>query len=107
METPALDNDFKVSDEHVAFLSILQGMRTKGDITNVRIVGPSGLGKSSMAYLFAGLYSCPFLDWQCHLITEVYEWWGVRELDVATGTRMDESLLVQAIETPGAVILLD
>ena len=107
METPALDHAFKVSDEHMTFFNILQQKRVKGDITNVRIVGPSGLGKSSMAYYFAGLYSCPFLDWQCHLITEVDEWWGVRELDVATGTHMDESLLVQAIETPGAVILLD
>ena len=107
MEIPALDVDFKVSDEHVAFFAILQEMRIKGDITNVRIVGPSGLGKSSLAYLFASVYKCPFLDWQCHLVTEVDEWWGIRELDVATGTHMDESILVQAIETPRAVILLD
>jgi len=107
IEVPALDDTFKVSHEHQMVMHVKNEMSRKGGIENLRVVGPSGLGKSSLAYYFAAMYDRPFLDWQCQLVTEPEDWWGSRELDIAKGTFAHESLLVKAMETPRAVVLLD
>lgn len=107
LAVPQADPTFWVSKDVAGFLHAIAMRSLKGEIVNVLLVGPTGTGKSSLPKEFAAAWSRPFLTMHCQMITEQGDWWGNKELSVDRGTYFEKAALMDAVETPGCVILLD
>jgi len=91
----------------VRFLTSLEKRSLKGETVNVRIVGPTGTGKTTLARQFAANTNRPYFEQQCALVQEQGDWWGTRELDTSHGTYFKKAALVDALGVERCVILLD
>ena len=81
--------------------------RTKaGGIVNAMLRGAKGTGKTTLASEFAAAMSRPFFGMDCGAVTEGADWWGEKELGDGR-TWFERAALVDAVETPMCVILLD
>lgn len=78
-----------------------------GERLNVLLTGAKGTGKTSLPQEFAAAHQFPFFTVHCQLIAEVNDWWGSKELSVERGTYFEKAAFLDAVETPGCVILLD
>lgn len=107
MAVPETDRTFWVEGRTARFLHAVRRRTERGEIVNVLLVGPTGTGKSSLPRHFAAIARRPFFTMHCQLIVEQEDWWGSREASTARGTYVHKGALVDAIETPGCVILLD
>lgn len=107
LSVPPADPYFYMDEDTVRFLSAIAERSRRGDVVNVLLVGPTGAGKSSLPGEFAARWRRPFLTMHCQMIAEQGDWWGTMELSPERGTHFHRAALVDAIETPGCVILLD
>ncbi|MFH1141178.1 MAG: AAA family ATPase [Chloroflexota bacterium] len=104
---PEPDPTFWVEPQVTKFLYAVGARTRRGAIVNVLLVGPTGSGKSSLPREFAANWQRPFFTIHCQLITEQEDWWGTREMSPEQGTYFRKAALVDAVETPACVILLD
>ncbi len=104
---PAADPTFWIDDTTSRFLCAVEDRSRRGEVANVLLVGPTGTGKSSLPREFAATRRHPFFTMHCQLIEEQGDWWGMREVSPEAGTYVETAALVDALETPGCVILLD
>lgn len=107
MKIPEADDTFWVDDRVVRLLHSVGGISRKGEVVNVLLVGPKGTGKTSLPREFAAANRRPFFTIHCQLISERDDWWGSQELSIERGTYFEKAAFLDAVETPGCVILLD
>ena len=107
LEIPDVDPTFWVADRHVQLLLAVSDLTREGEIVNVLLTGPKGTGKTSLPREFAATYQRPFFTVHCQLIGERDDWWGSKELSLERGTYYDRAAFLDAVETPGCVVLLD
>ncbi len=108
LDTPsATDSTFWIDEQVERFLLAVVKRSQRGEIANVLLVGPTGAGKSSLPREFAARWQRPFFTMHCQMITEQGDWWGSREMSPERGTYFQRTALLDAVETPGCVILLD
>lgn len=108
---PQLDENFVISDSTKRLLRTVDNL-SKTEIVNVALTGPTGTGKTSLPEWFAAKTNRPFFIFDTPTIREPKEALGFKDLsvDAATGeTRIiwQKSGLIQALETPGCVVVLD
>jgi nitric oxide reductase NorQ protein len=104
---PEPDPTFWIDNDVERFLDAVGGRTSRGEVVNVLLLGPTGTGKSSLPKEFAAMWQRPFLTMHCQMVTEQEDWWGSKEVSPEQGTYFQKAALVDAIETPGWVILLD
>lgn len=104
---PEADPSFWVDELVARFLHSVADRSRKGEIVNILLVGAAGTGKSSLPKEFAATWGRPLFTMHCQLVTEPADWWGSKEMSTEKGTYFQRAALVDAVETPGAVILLD
>jgi len=107
LKVPEADDTFWVDDKVVRLLHTVGRISGKGEVVNVLLVGPKGTGKTSLPKEFAAANRRPFFTVHCQLIAERDDWWGSKELSLEKGTYFEKAAFLDAIETPGCVILLD
>lgn len=107
LSVPDAESHFWLS-EKVGKLLFLVGRRTgRGECLNILLTGPKGSGKTTLASEYAAAHQRPFFGMQMGMVGESAELWGSHELSVDRGTYFDRALFVDAVETPGCVVLLD
>ena len=107
LKVPEADDTFWVDDRVVRLLHTVGRISRKGQVVNVLLVGPKGTGKTSLPKEFAAANGRPFFTVHCQLIAERDDWWGSKELSLERGTYFEKDAFLDAVETPGCVILLD
>ncbi|MEK7876606.1 MAG: AAA family ATPase, partial [Pseudomonadota bacterium] len=107
LKVPEADDTFWVDDKVVRLLHTVGRISAKGEVVNVLLVGPKGTGKTSLPKEFAAANRRPFFTVHCQLIAERDDWWGSKELSMERGTYFEKAAFLDAVETPGCVILLD
>ena len=107
LKVPEADDTFWVDDKVVRLLHTVGRISAKGEVVNVLLVGPKGTGKTSLPKEFAAANRRPFFTVHCQLIAERDDWWGSKELSLERGTYFEKDAFLDAVETPGCVILLD
>lgn len=104
---PQVDKHFVVDGVNQGVMDLVL-KRSAIEQVNVRLVGPAGCGKTSFAMHYAAINNRPALVMDCANVREPRDWYGYRTIDPATKNIVwNESLFIQMIETPGAVIVLD
>lgn len=107
LSVPDADPTFWVNKQVGRFLRAVDQRCQKGEVVNVLLVGPTGTGKSSLPREFAATRKRQFFTMHCQVVTEQGDWWGSKEMSAADGTYFRKAAMVDAVETPGSVILLD
>ena len=107
LKVPEADDTFWVDDRVVRLLHTVGRISRKGQVVNVLLVGPKGTGKTSLPKEFAAANGRPFFTVHCQLIAERDDWWGSKELSLERGTYFEKAAFLDAVETPGCVVLLD
>lgn len=77
------------------------------NLSRVLLFGPAGTGKTSSVAQFAAMTGRPFVRIAFDRTTEPAELIGQRMPRAGGGTEFRQGALVQAMQTPGCVILLD
>lgn len=108
---PARD-PFHVWDaEALAYMGIASAYADQSDplrnLSRVLLFGPAGTGKTSSVAQFAAMTGRPFVRIAFDRTTEPAELIGQRMPRAGGGTEFRQGALVQAMQTPGCVILLD
>ncbi|MCF8069233.1 MAG: AAA family ATPase [Desulfobacterales bacterium] len=103
---PPGEPDFWIAQENLERLNRIATRSEKGEQVNVLISGSKGCGKTTMAREFAARFQRPFHEVHCGAFIDNEQWFGKDRLDDGV-TWYRKSRFVQAIETPGAVVLLD
>lgn len=97
--------------EALAYLVLASRFADEGsslrNMSRVLMYGPAGTGKTSTASQFAALTGRPFVRIAFDRSTEAAELVGQRMPKAGGGTVYHEGALVQAMQVPGCVILLD
>jgi len=78
----------------------------KGSNCNVFVVGPQGVGKTSLAAQWAAMFGLRYFEFQCAQVREPMDWAGrltVRNKNVV----FDSNVLISAVSTPNTVICLN
>lgn len=107
LRVPERDPDFWIDTQTGRLLRAIRERSKRGEVVNVMVSGPTGTGKSSLPEEVAACWQRPFYTAHCQLVSEVDDWWGTRELSVSQGTYFQKAALLDAVETPGCIILLD
>lgn len=100
------ENHFYVEPEANKTLTLAHLLATKTGFANVLLTGPSGFGKTTLAYLFAEKTKRDFVKVDMSLVTEASEILGSLALVNGT-TQFNETPFTQAIKKGNCVILLD
>jgi len=103
---PKVDPDFYIDPSHLRSLNRWAKMSDQGDILNILLLGERGTGKTTMGRQFAAMNKKLFYEEHCGAITDVEHWMGKDRLKSGE-TVYRASMFVQAISTPGTVVLLD
>lgn len=104
---PERDPNFWIDRPTKRLLHSINERSKRGGIVTVMVSGPTGTGKSSLPNEVAASWCRPFYTVHCQLVSEVGDWWGTKELSVERGTYFQKAALLDAVETPGCIILLD
>ena len=107
LHVPQPDPTFHVDTRTVRLLLAVGNMRKRGEIVNVLLTGHKGTGKTSLPSEFAASWGAPIFIQPCQLIAERDDWWGSQELSPEKGTYFSKAAFLDAVETPGCVVLLD
>lgn len=103
--------NFYVPDEHKAVLRACSLLAMEGKYPFISMEGPTGCGKTSTPEWFAVKSGRPLFELDCPTVREAKDVFGSKEVvpDGNGGLRIvwRKSAFVEAVSTPGAVILLD
>lgn len=99
--------DFWVSDVVGRELYIVGKLSGIGEVVNVKVVGPAGVGKTSLGWEFAAAHKRPCFEVHWGMYQEPSEVWGKDRLSMERGTYYEQAAYVDALETPNCVIILD
>lgn len=99
--------DFWVSASVGKELFVVGKLSDRGEIINVKVIGPAGVGKTSLGWEFAATHKRPCFEVHWGMYQEPSEVWGKDRLAMDRGTYYDQARLVDAMETPGCVIIND
>lgn len=99
-------NHFYVESEANKTLTLANLLAKKVGFANILLTGPSGFGKTTLAYLFAKKTGRDFIKVDMSLVTEASEILGSLSLVNGT-TKFNETPFTQAIQKGNCVILLD
>ena len=103
---PSIDPHYVIGDDVVSFFDLINKMSHVKNV-NIRLVGPAGCGKTSLAVQYAAKYNLPCHLVNCANVREPRDWFGYRKLDSDKNLVWHESLFVKMLETPYSVIVLD
>ena len=103
---PNADPYYVLCEENVKFYDMVNKMSRIRNV-NIRMSGPAGCGKTSLAAQYAAKHGLPMFLVNCGNVREPRDWFGYRDLDKDKNLIWHESLFVKMIETPNAVIILD
>lgn len=103
---PARDPNFWIRESIYSEIKRLVSISQKHPV-NILITGMQGTGKTSLGRQIAAVFSRPACEIQCGYMIDSTQWFGSREFSPDRGTFYRESQFVKAVETPGALILLD
>lgn len=105
--TPDLDTYFVLDETLGQKLDRILSQTDAGDIMNLMFTGPRGAGKTSLAKQIAakGNRKCYIVP--CMTMNETSQWWGMMHVSPEKGTYYIPSAFVEAVETPGCVVILD
>ena len=104
---PSPQPDFWVSERVARELYIIGKLSEKGDAVNVKILGPAGVGKTSLGWEFAASFKRPCFEVHWGMYQEPSEVWGKDRLSMETGTYYEQARYVDALQLPKCVIILD
>ncbi len=107
LAVPAPDDAFWVDNKILRLLIAIESRATSGEVVNIFLSGPTGTGKSTLPEQFAALNDRMCFVQHCELVTEPGDWWGQKEMSVERGTYFEQAAFVDAIRTPGCVIVMD
>lgn len=99
--------DFWVSKNVARELFIIGRKANRGEILNVKVLGPAGVGKTSLGWEFAASRKKPCFEVHWGMYQEPAEVWGKDRLSMEQGTYYEQARYVDALETPGCVIIND
>lgn len=99
--------DFWVSEVVGRELYVIGKRSGRGEQVNVKVVGPAGVGKTSLGWEFAAAYKRPCFEVHWGMYQEPGEVWGRDRLSMEHGTYYEQARYVDALETPDCVIILD
>jgi nitric oxide reductase NorQ protein len=99
--------DFWVSERTVRELFIIAKLSAKGEQVNVKVLGPAGVGKTSLGWEFAAANKRPCFEVHWGMYQEPGEVWGKDRLSMEKGTYYEQARYVDALETPNCVVILD
>ena len=103
---PSIDPHYVIGDDGVSFFDLINKMSHVKNV-NIRLVGPAGCGKTSLAVQYAAKFNLPCHLVNCANVREPRDWFGYRKLDSDKNLVWHESLFVKMLETPYSVIVLD
>lgn len=106
-QIPPVDRTMVMSDTVRTMFNVLNSQSRRGQRPKLLLTGPAGCGKSSMAQAYAAGTNRPFYSFEVMNLRETRDWFGSRGLDETGKPKWFHSQFVDAIRTPGAVILLD
>lgn len=104
---PSPQPDFWVSEQVVRELYIIAKLSKKGEIVNFKLLGPAGVGKTSLGYEFAAANHRPCFEINWGRYSEPGQVWGKDELSMTEGTFYSATAYKDALETPNCVIIND
>jgi hypothetical protein len=107
LEVPKLDPDYFISNivrEEVNRIIALTDRQPE----NLALIGPAGSGKTLLALFIGAMRKSPTYITNAYTARSSDEWWGHEKIDLAKGGMYYEpSLLVEALETPGATVIIN
>jgi len=98
---------FWVSDKITRELYIIQKISDRGEPVNIKIIGPSQVGKTTLGWEFAAATKRPCFEVHWGMYQEPGEVWGKDRLSMEKGTYYEQARYVDALETPLCVVILD
>ena len=104
---PKPQPDFWVSEPVGRELYIVGKLSEKGESVNIKVLGPAGVGKTTLGWEFAAAWKRPCFEIHWGMYQEPSEVWGRDRLSMEKGTFYEQARLVDALETPGCVIIND
>jgi nitric oxide reductase NorQ protein len=104
---PPPQPNFWVSKPVAKELYIVGKMADRGEIINVKVLGPAGVGKTTLGWEFAASRKKPCFEVHWGMYQEPSEVWGKDRLSMEQGTFYEQARYVDALETPGCVIIND
>ena len=104
---PSPQPDFWVSERVARELYIIGKLSEKGEAVNVKVLGPAGVGKTSLGWEFAASFKRPCFEVHWGMYQEPSEVWGKDRLSMETGTYYEQARYVDALQLPNCVIILD
>ena len=108
LAVPNADPYYMISSEVAEEVGrIITLVNEPGSIENLAIIGPHGSGKTSIARQIAALRKSPFHAQSAYLARSSDEWFGTETIDLKVGMQYNQTLFVEALETPGATICIN
>ncbi|MDP2324252.1 MAG: AAA family ATPase, partial [Gammaproteobacteria bacterium] len=104
---PKPQPDFWVSEAVGRELFVIGKISSRGEPVNVKVVGPAGVGKTTLAWEFAAAYKRPCFEIHFGMYSDPSEIWGRDRLSMEKGTFYETARLVDAIETENCVVVCD
>lgn len=98
---------FWVSDRISRELYIIEKISGKGESVNIKVLGPAGVGKTTLGWEFSAATKRPCFEVHWGMYQEPGEVWGKDRLSMEKGTYYEQARYVDALETPYCVIILD
>lgn len=99
--------DFWVSERVGRELYIIAKLSSRGEPVNVKVLGPAGVGKTSLGWEFSAANHRPCFEVHWGMYQEPGEVWGKDRLSMEKGTYYEQARYVDALETPNCVVILD
>ncbi len=104
---PPAQPDFWVSEVVGRELYVIGKLSSRGTPVNVKVLGPAGVGKTSLGWEFAAAHKRPCFEVHWGMYQEPGEVWGKDRLSMERGTYYEQARYVDALETPNCVVILD
>ncbi len=104
---PQAQPDFWVSEVVGRELYVIGKISSRGQPVNVKVLGPAGVGKTSLGWEFASAHKRPCFEVHWGMYQEPGEVWGKDRLSMERGTYYEQARYVDALETENCVIILD
>lgn len=104
---PEPQPDFWVHEPLVRKLYITAKRTKAGGIENLKLLGPAGVGKTSLGFEYAAANRRPCFQINWARYTEPGQVWGKDELSMTEGTYYSATAYKDALETPFCVIIND